>query len=166
MIEIINNLFTEEEVKLLLPEIEKGQWGLLGNSNKNKTGTPVFWYKDIFHTKATELFHEKISNGIKRKIVIDRLYVNGQAHSQCGFWHRDAHPDFKDRFTIVYFNKAWLPEYGGHLLIKSDNVYSILPEYNKAVLFDSTLEHMGMEPTVFCKTQRESIACKFRVINE
>jgi hypothetical protein len=163
MIEIIDKFFTNKEIDLLSIEIEKESWILDGFSNKNSVN-PIFWYKNIFNTKIFELFLDTIQRGIKRKIIIDKLYVNGQAHGQCGYWHTDAVPGDNNCFTVVYFNKEWLPEYGGHLLIKSSPVTSILPEFNKAVLFDSTFEHMGMEPTVHCKTQRESIACKFKVI--
>ena len=110
------------------------------------------------------LFTKKISKSIKYDIVIDRLYANGQAHGQCGYWHSDVAPGSINCFSLVFFLKEWKPEYGGHLLIKDPNLHSIIPEYNKAVLFDSTYDHLGMEPTIHCKTQRESIACKFRVI--
>jgi hypothetical protein len=163
MIEIIDNFFTADDLNVLISEVEKGQWQLHGSSVK-KPYNPVFWFKDIIDTKATSLFAASIQRGIGHKIIIDRLYVNGQAHGQCGDWHTDVEPKSLNCFTIVYFFKKWQPEYGGHLLIKTDPVTSILPEYNKAVLFDSTIEHMGMEPTVHCKTQRESIACKFRVL--
>ena len=163
MIEIINNFFSGKELSLLINEIESGQWDLQGTSVQ-KPFNPVFWFKDIIHTQSSKLFKDKIEKGIGRKILIDRLYVNGQAHGQCGDWHSDVDKGSINCFTVVYFFREWRPEYGGHLLIKTDPVMSILPEFNKAVLFDSTFEHMGMEPTVHCKTQRESIACKFKVI--
>lgn len=161
----ISNFLTEEEVIQLDRDASTRSWELTGRS-VNISHTPKFWFKDIFDTPLHPLFHNKIEKGIKNKICIDRLYINGQAHSQCGFWHTDVSAEEINCFTLVYFYQKWLPEYGGHLLVKTENVTSILPEYNKAVLFDSTLEHMGMEPTVHCKTQRESIACKFRIINE
>ena len=163
MIEVIERFFTSKEIDHLYTEIEKGSWTFTGSSNKISV-SPVFWYKNIIDTNIFKLFLDTIQRGIKHKIIIDRLYVNGQAHGQCGYWHTDVEPGYDNCFTVIYFNKEWLPEYGGHLLIKSSSVISILPEFNKAVLFDSTFEHMGMEPTVHCKTQRESIACKFRVI--
>ena len=164
MIEVINNFFTNKETNLLNTGIEKGSWLLRGSSNKTPVNS-IFWYKNIINTNICQLFIDKIQRGIKHNIIIDRLCVNGQAHGQCGYWHTDVEPGNNNCFTVVYFNKEWLPEYGGHLLIRTSPVISILPEFNKAVLLDSTLEHMGMEPTVHCKTQRESIACKFRVIN-
>jgi hypothetical protein len=163
MIKVINNFFTDEDLDLLTSEIEKGSWVLSGNSIE-LSNNPTFWYKNIIDTNISNLFLNTIQGDIKHNINIRRLYVNGQAHGQCGYWHTDVNPGSINCFTVVYFNKKWLPEYGGHLLIRTSPITSIIPEYNKAVLFDSTLEHMGLEPTMHCKTQRESIACKFTVI--
>lgn len=163
MIKVIDNFLTQEELKILEVEIAKGQWYLEGKS-LNKPFNPIFWYNNIFNTSINKLFTDKIQFGLKRKVEVDRLYINGQAHGQCGDWHTDVAPGSINCFTIVYFFKEWLPEYGGHLLIRTDPVTSIIPEFNKAVLFDSTIEHVGLEPTMHCKTQRESIACKFRIL--
>ena len=163
MIEIIDNFFSTDDLTVLISEVEKGQWHPHGYT-VTKPYNPIFWFKDIINTKATSLFTSIIQRGIGHKIIIDRLYVNGQAHGQCGDWHTDFKPMSSNCFTLVHFFKDWQPEYGGHLLIRTSPVTSVLPEFNKAVLFDSTIEHMGMEPTTHCKTQRESIACKFRVL--
>jgi Rps23 Pro-64 3,4-dihydroxylase Tpa1-like proline 4-hydroxylase len=58
----------------------------------------------------------------------------------------------------------WLPEYGGHLLLKEEDVTSILPKFNRGVIFESSIYHMGLEPSKHCPDIRESIACKFEVI--
>ena len=50
-------------------------------------------------------------------------------------------------------------------MIQKDKFISILPELNKAVIFSSHLFHVGLEPTTHCKTQRVSIACKFKVLD-
>ena len=164
MIEIIDNFFTNKELDYLNLEMDKGSWKLNGYSNNSTSKN--FWFKDIINTEALTLFTNKIQHGIGHKIVIDHLYVNGQAHGQCGEWHIDNYnKPAINCFTIVYFLKEWLPEYGGHLLIKTSPITSILPEFNKAVLFDGTFEHVGLEPTMHCKSQRESIGCKFRVID-
>ena len=177
MIEIINNFFTEDKVLLFNNEIKKSNWKLNQTSvlsparveqesSDNEIQYPAFWYNDIIHTDALSLFTEEIKIRTGLNIEVLKLYSNGQAHGQCGFWHVDAPLGMNGYLTLVYFYKKWKPEYGGHLMIKNnEEVVSILPEYNTAVLLDSTMEHMGMEPTVHCKTQRESIACKFRIID-
>ena len=169
MIEIINNFFSLDELDFLNKEIEMGNWNLSGTSYSLEESTqnphhPKFWYKNIFHTQATSLFTKKLQTGLGYNVVVDRIYVNGQAHGQSGVWHIDVPRGSLNCFTAVYFFHEWPPEFGGHLLIKTDPVTSIIPEFNKAVIFNSAVEHVGLEPTSHCKTQRESIACKFRVL--
>jgi hypothetical protein len=165
MIEIIDNFFNTQELDTLLREVEKNQWKIGAQPKQKTTGIlPAFWFKDLYSPEVLKLFTNKIESGIGRKIVINKLYANGQAHGQCSFWHTDVDEGSINCFTVIYFLKEWLPEYGGHLLLKTEKTISIIPEFNKAVLFDSTIEHMGMDPTMHCKTQRESIACKFKVI--
>jgi len=164
-ITVIPNFLDEKELMLLNTEIEKGKWELGGTSN-SKEVNPLFWYKDIINTDAFVLIHNKLKVGLGLNLKIVRLYINGQAHGQCGDWHKDIEEGI-NCFTLVYFFKKWLPEYGGHLLIREADgkVNSYLPEFNKGIILDSTLEHMGLEPTMHCKTQRESLACKFHIIS-
>jgi hypothetical protein len=165
MIKTIDNLFEDWEIKIIEQSMNTCYWKLTAFLERDPDSR-YFWYKNIIDTPALDIFLDKVRKITSRNIIIDRLYVNGQAHGQCGYWHTDQPVGSINCFTIVYFNKEWLPEYGGHLLIKTNNITSILPEQNKAVILDSTIEHMGLEPTVHCRTQRESIACKFRIINE
>ena len=164
---VIKDFFNEKEQNLLASAIASSKWLLQGRTSPDPSAG-VFWCKRLEETEAVNLFHTKIEKGLKQKISIESLYVNGQAHGQCGHWHQDLYPgqnyDLQHCFTLVYFPNHWLPEYGGHLMLQEDNITSILPEYNKTVIFSSSIFHIGLEPTVFCKTQRESIACKFRVI--
>lgn len=166
MIKIINDFLTAKEISTLVPILEQGSW-IFGAYSHDSNSSRRFWKKELINTEAVEFFTNKIQHSLGCKIIVYELYVNGQAHGQCGEWHWDVHdPSILDGITLVYFLKEWQPEYGGHLLIKTDNIMSILPEQNKAVLFESVMEHVGLEPTIHCKTQRESIACKFRVIND
>lgn len=164
---VIENLFSEYEIQLIKEESNKCSWELKHVAGKGITKTTrVFWVKDIINTKLTELFKKKIEAGIKQNIEIRRLKINGQSHGQCAEWHTDIDPNSVNFFSMVYFPNDWLPEYGGHLMIKDNNnkITSILPEFNKGVIFNSTASHIGLEPTIHCITQRESIACIFRVL--
>ena len=165
MFRTIDNFLSPVEVNLLKIEIDNGHWKLQGTSNDDLS-KPVFWVNNIIQSRVNRLFTEKIQTIFKRKISVNYLYVNGQAHGQCGDWHTDVNPGTPNCFTMVYFYKEWPPEFGGHLLIKTNPITSILPVFNTAIIFDSTIEHMGMEPTMHCKTQRESVACKFKVIDD
>ena len=167
----IENFFSDDEYLRLDEILKKGSWILSGYSQeKDQEIQRKFWYKSLLMIPdAIDLFKNKIEKGIQQKITINTLYVNGQAHGQCGHWHQDAKSNngelVPNYFTLLFFPNHWFPEYGGHLLLKTDKITSILPEYNKAVLFNSGLFHVGLEPTVHCLTQRESIACKFTIFN-
>jgi Rps23 Pro-64 3,4-dihydroxylase Tpa1-like proline 4-hydroxylase len=165
-VQAIYNVFTPDEMLQLSIFVEQGSWNLSGYSANNNT--KLFWKKDIFETPAYNLFSNKIQSLLNKSVVINELYVNGQAHGQSGNWHVDQQPStphIRNDGTLVYFPKVWRPEYGGHLLIEKDQeILSILPEFNKGVIFDSGLQHIGLEPTMYCMTQRESIACKFKVL--
>ena len=170
---IVSNVFNEVERNSLTRYLSDYDWFLDNYSiSADDESTPRFWARRPRNDHAEficgEFFKSKIEASIKLKIEILKIHINGQTHGQSGKWHRDASfdsPDVEHTYTLVYFPKKWLPEYGGHLLIKLDGeVYSILPEFNKGVIFRRTTEHIGLEPTVHCKHMRESIACNFKVI--
>ena len=159
----IVDFLSPSELDFLHNEVKFFNWDLIASSHETYRGTlPLFWFKSIFDSGIRSIFQKKLQIIFNTEIEVTDLYVNGQAHGQCGFWHTDYPPSAEKKFTMVYFPNEWKPEYGGHLLIKKDDkVHSFLPEQNHGVIFDGTLFHMGLEPTVHCKTQRESIACKF-----
>jgi hypothetical protein len=163
---IISNFFNMEELDIFKNAYDQGKWGFTGHSvsKEDINNKKMFWKKDLYLTPAVTLFTTKIEKTFNIKLTIEQIYVNGQAHGQCGSWHRDALPGSINQFTLIYFPRLWQPEYGGHLLYKMLDTISILPEFNKAVLFESTVEHIGLEPTYHCKTQRESVAVKFKVL--
>lgn len=160
-----DDFLTEEEISSIKKEIDIMPWSFDGHS-KNNSNLPTFWYKDITTTNTYLLLKKRLERGFNLKTNIDRAYVNGQAHSQSGYWHTDVDIYENNTYTLVYFFNEWPAEYGGHLLIRNKNeIISYLPQKNRAVIFHSNLEHMGLEPSCYCKTQRESIAVKFRLGN-
>ena len=168
-----DNLLTKEEYDLLMVEFEKYHWSFdQGSSSKNLNGR-TFWYKELFNSEyAVNLFVSKVKEFLKVDIRPDRLYANGQAHGQCGDIHQDITygPEIEGNWgTLVYFaHQNWYPTFGGHLIITDPDhtivKNSFFPKTNSAVMFESRLHHAGLEPTVHCKTQRLSIAFKFKVI--
>lgn len=160
----LHDLLAAEEVFQLSRYLKQGNWILHGYATNPES--KVFWKKNILHTPAKYLFLNIIQKLINNPVEINELYVNGQAHGQCGNWHMDQQPDtpeIRNDGTLVYFPNEWQPIFGGHLMIDTGDIISILPEYNKGVLFNSSFLHVGLEPTCYCKDQRESIACKFTI---
>jgi hypothetical protein len=163
---IISNFFNMEELGIFKNAYEQGKWAPNGHSlsKEDINNKKMFWKKDLYLTPAVDLFTNKIEKTFNIKPTVEQIYVNGQAHGQSGSWHRDAVLGSINYFTLIYFPRPWQPEYGGHFLYKKLDTISILPEFNKAVLIESTVEHVGLEPTYHCKTQRESVAVKFKVL--
>ena len=106
MIKIIDNFFTTEEQVAFASILEQeGHWTFSGYSeNTNSVNFRKFWKKNLNDTKAVSLFTNKIQHCINYKIRIDDLYINGQAHGQCGEWHRDADSSLINCFNIFDAN--------------------------------------------------------------
>jgi hypothetical protein len=165
-IEIFKDFLSETEKQILASAMQTSPWSLtaytVGENDRR------FWYKDLEHiTLITDMFKKHIEKRIKKKIEVKQLYVNGQAHGQCGSMHTDVNLDAvgEHQTMIYYHNQDWRPEYGGHTMIidNDDTIHSIYPLGNSCVIFDSKLQHVGLEPTCHLKTQRETVACKFMI---
>lgn len=136
----------------------------------------LFWKKDLWASKwgrciqIEETFKNKIENIFNIKIETERLYLNGQAHGQCGSIHsdllEDSDPDCNYMTAVYYVNKQWSPELGGFTVIvdNSDNIHIVYPKPNSIVIFNSGFAHVGLEPTMHCKDQRVTLAHKFKVL--
>jgi hypothetical protein len=170
-----DNLLTKEEYNLLMIEFEKYDWKFDQSSSSRNSNGRTFWFKDISESEyCMSLFSTKIQEILKVDIRPERLYGNGQAHGQCSDIHQDVMcgPEIKGNWgTLVYFaHTNWYPIYGGHLILTDPDhttvTNSFFPKTNSAVLFNSRQHHAGLEPTVHCKTQRLSIAFKFKVIEK
>lgn len=163
---IFENFLNEKEIDFLNETCKNFFWEYGAQSN-NKANEAQFLIKRLINSPLTEFFNKKLFLLFKKNIKILRLYANGQSFGQCGFWHNDLQEDdfpVENKFTLVFYYQKWLPEYGGHLILNIDNkITSILPEYNKAVIFNSCISHMAFSPSRYCMSQRESIACKFFV---
>lgn len=169
---MLDDFLKEEEMVMIQKEVESIDWQFKGSTYEMDTLGPDvqskngirFWYKELIDTNTSLILKERLGQGFNFDILVNKIYMNGQAHSQSGYWHVDSLTNETNEFTLVYFLKKWLPEYGGHLMIKTNNdVISYLPKQNRAIIFDSRLLHMGLEPSRHCRTQRESIALKFKI---
>lgn len=168
---VIYNLLTPFQIKELGESAGRCQWYLAGTS-MNNNNLPKFWHKPLDGEPVDELFKKRITNVLKLSdqslIKTLSIYLNGQGHSQCGDWHIDSREtEGQYKLSLIYFfDETWQPEYGGHLLVKNPNtskISSYLPEFNMGVIIDSTWWHVGLEPTIHCKTQRVSLAWKFQI---
>ena len=161
------NYFTENELNIIKNETALGSWELTGYSDE--IHSRLFWFKDLINQKnLIDIFQSKLEKFLQKSITVSRIYANGQAHGQCGYFHQDQPDDIEGNFgsLVYYIHENYKPEWGGHLLVKKqDEIVSILPEFNSAVLFNSKWWHAPLEPTIHCKSQRESIAFKFQILD-
>jgi hypothetical protein len=171
----IDNFLDEDEVKGFDVLCDHYVWELAGYSY---SADKMFWLKDLWESKLgkclhiEETFRFKIQSLLNIKLVTERMYLNGQAHGQCGSIHTDIIYDVKpedDYITAIYYvNKQWSPEYGGFTVVidKQDQMHINYPKPNSVLVFDSSLPHVGLEPTMHCKSQRITMAHKMRILKE
>ena len=172
----IDSLLTIEEYIDTHNEFEKYSWHFKAGEITPNLNTPLrtFWQKPLEDSEyIVNLFKSKIETILSTEIQINRIYGNGQAHGQSAWVHTDdSKTDAVYGSLVYYLTPDWKPYYGGHLIfVDSDEnpvevLKSIFPKTNSAVIFNSTMPHMALEPTVYCIQQRESIAVKFKVIEK
>jgi Rps23 Pro-64 3,4-dihydroxylase Tpa1-like proline 4-hydroxylase len=161
---IINNFFDPNDVITVNSAVLEGaRWSFTGRSNENSD--PSFWYYEMYDLDdLKELFILKAHENNIKIVKINAFYANGQSHGQCGSFHQDSksHHDY----TLIYYaNNEWDPSWGGATIFRDERnlVTTIYPEFNKAILFKSNIFHCGLEPTIFFKGLRTTVALKFSI---
>lgn len=136
------------------------------NRSLDDPGAIKFWLgilsdRDLVVGQLSAALEEEL----ERSITVIESRLNLQTTLQPGWWHQDSDQEHGDLRTLVYFPQPeYPPEWGGHLLIDlGDRIESILPQANKAVIFDSRCPHMALDPSRYCWSNRQSVAIKFRL---
>jgi hypothetical protein len=114
---------------------------------------------------SKELF-EKIQNLVGARLILDRVYANGQYHGLDGAWHQD-NMDPRAWTFLIYLNEVAdqdLDMYGGTTDFKETDCAfkSIQPTSNSGILFMSNIFHRGMSPSRFIPDMRVTLAWKLR----
>ncbi len=173
----IPNFLTEKEIEGLDHYSDHYVWEFAGISDDTPLAR-TFWVKNLWGSKwgkcrqIEETFKNKIESILNIKVETERLYLNGQAHGQCGDLHTDLlesnNPNEKYITAVYYTNKEWFPEYGGFTVIidRQNNMHVVYPQPNSIVIFDSSLMHVGLEPTIHCREQRVTLAQKMKIIGQ
>ncbi len=167
-----DSLLTAEELSAVVNEIKECRWEF-GGRGAAKDDTRDFWYMELDSCTTTEtILKSKVESILKRPVEMDRLYANAQAHGQSAWIHSDVVAEEEGEWgsLVYYIHDNWKPQYGGHLIFMTDDettvTSSIFPKTNSAVMFNSKIKHMALEPTIYCKQQRLSIAYKFKILGE
>jgi hypothetical protein len=171
----IDCLLTPEELEETSKEFQNYKWLFRAGEMWIEGSKPIrtFWQKPLESSEyISTLFKTKIQTLLQREIEITRIYGNGQAHGQSAWVHTDDGKNDGGIYAslVYYLTPEWKPYYGGHLIFvdsvnnPTEVLKSIFPKSNSAVMFNSMMPHMALEPTVYCLNQRESIAVKFKVL--
>lgn len=145
-----------------------GNWKFSQSSNEEDSLT--FWYLEL---TQDPFFSDYLMNKIRlvtgQDFKLDRVYANGQTHGLCGNIHRDRQvcEDGEYRTFLIYTHPEWYLAWGGSTIIYDERTKLetfIPPKPNHAVMFDSKMPHIGLEPTRHCKQLRTSVAFKLSVI--
>ena len=156
-IQVFYNVFDDNEIKRIHGRLNTPRWqfGLAGKPNTYRK----FWCLELSNDPFfTSLLFEKVQTVVSAKCKLDRVFANGQTYGQDGDWHQDRGE--KGNYTFVYYaNLKWKPDWGGETDFLIDGkIYSVSPEYNKAVFFPGDVTHRGLAPTRECYDLRVSIA--------
>ncbi len=136
--------------------------------NQSMTTDPAlpFWKMDLdTAAPVTQLWQasKAVCEGIAgRALRVARQYANGHTYGLGGRPHVDDSRE--GAFTLLYYPMPqWRSEWEGETLFFDDrgNVLTgVLPVPNRAVLFDSRLQHAGRAPSRYCGGLRVTVAYK------
>jgi hypothetical protein len=160
---LIDDFFTADFCQQLLDEFPAFNRKLAKNENGNvgkkavnekvvSLGPSYKKLDQLVQSKAFIQYIEKIS-GVK-DLKYDLFYYGGGTHNNLEGQDLDAHVDFTNHPKtgyfrrlnfILYLNKQWQEDWGGsidlhanpRLEANEDNIVSILPLFNRAVLFET-----------------------------
>ncbi len=158
----IDHFFNEAVLNEIIKEFptldkEKGDIHYI-NPNENKLASsgeerfgPVT--KSFLHFMNSEPFLEFLQelSGISETLIPDPYFIGGGCHQIKPGGFLKLHVDFHKHKTmnldrrlnvLVYLNKDWKEEYGGHFELwekdKSKSVVRILPVFNRMAIFSTT----------------------------
>jgi Rps23 Pro-64 3,4-dihydroxylase Tpa1-like proline 4-hydroxylase len=164
-----DDVLTKDQYEYVLNKTLNGnQWNFMGFSNT--TAEYKFWYMELSEDKFfTETFLSIVENITNKKFELNRVYANGQTYGLPGNIHQDVRTDYTPElyYTFLYYvNPTWDISWGGstQIIHTSGQVDTIMPVRNTAIMFNSKLNHLGLEPTRYCPELRVTVAFKLKEI--
>ena len=149
MIQVINNVLTEDELTFVDNTLVGDHWGFGYISNDHNK--PIWNFDKQLAFPVCNLIVSKLEG-----YILEDWHINGQTFQLNGSPHQDSYG--KCTHAFVYFPHYWEPTWGGGLHIV--NEMSIIPERNTGVLFDASKFHYASAPLV--AKLRISIGLKLR----
>jgi hypothetical protein len=173
-IQTIDNFFSQELIDTICNEINKKGWTYGWRSNH------AIGYA---HWNQLIADHEIIENGLD---IIDRLpagvfttawqyiqenhfpnstllrcYANAHTYGTEGYPHVDSIRS-QDKTIVIYLNKTWQREWAGEtsIFLQNNIEQSVLPKYNRAVIFPGAMAHVSRNVTRICPNLRTTLMFK------
>lgn len=166
-IRIYDNFLTNDEINECNKILNDDKWKFGHKSNSYSVYTP-FWIMEltsnIYFSETLKTKIEKICN---KKLILTRVYANGQCFGQDGCFHQDA--DANDLTFCLYLtnlNAELIDNIGGDIIFKipdNQNIkLCINSYYNRGILFPANYYHKGMSYNRYFNGLRICIAWKFK----
>lgn len=169
------NIFSKLDIKNIYDNLANLPFYFNGTSNSNTNdfsndGKYTFWNCELNeNTIYTKYFLNKIEKISNKKFKLNRVYVNAALYGTPGYPHTDD--EEPNTYTFLYYlmNEKWDVRWGGKtcfdLSTETENKYMfIVPEYNKGVLFESSIVHWAEDVNRDYKGIRMTIAWKLKEI--
>ena len=156
-IQTSDNIFNKRDQNMIISYCNScsNTYGEVDNQNTPPTGMV---HNISESEKIYSLFESKLSTVpfIKGRELY-RMYVNCFAPSENPYFHTDG----EDGYTFLYYpQKDWKLDDGGETqFIIDNNLYGILPEPNRMIMFEANIPHRA---TTFRDRYRFTVAIKYK----
>lgn len=98
-------------------------------------------------------------------LVLLRCYINGHTYGTDGYVHVDSRRD-DETTTVFYMNEEWFANWAGETIFmdkdRSIITKSVLPKFNRMVIFPSNIPHCARGVSRKCDDLRMTFMFKFR----
>lgn len=167
-VKVYKDVFSEEDVKIIQGHLNTPNWAW-GNYSDEKSKHKPFWgmhlgHLDFFSKHLYKIVYDLIQSSYTGEagqlLSIERIYANGQTFGLDGSWHIDN--PFGCTF-LYYANTEWKEGWEGNTVFrdpKTDEIFSIYPEPNSAILFPGNVLHYGQAPSKDFTGLRTTISYK------
>lgn len=167
-IEIYDNLFSFIERETWYSFIKNSMYKINGSDGEftDKVGQQIYsaystadlHRMGFFESDGFKLLDNK-HNLLQKQIKQIRVNLSTNNEANC------LHTDGCGTTFLYYSNIEWDITWGGHTLFMDDNiqeaVHTSLYKPGRVLLFDGTIPHMIMTPTIVAKKPRFSLALQF-----
>ena len=156
-IQTSDNFFNKKDQNMIISYCNSCSYtyGEVDNQNTPPTGMV---HNIEESEKIYSLFESRLSTvPFIKGMELYRMYVNCFAPSENPYFHTDG----EDGYTLLYYpQKDWKLDDGGETqFIIDNNLYGILPEPNRMIMFEANIPHRA---TTFRDRYRFTVAIKYK----